>query len=256
MAQKPSEEEALPSGSMRRHGKVEIVERKTYHRFTFRRVLEDLLDLFLLNRGLPFTLKELFIQPGRVIDAYISTGRDRYTHPLKYFVLIAGLYLFIVLQLGLYRDLPNSDVETTAVAEMLFQRYFLNYMNVWMAVGVLFFALISRRLYRSSGYNFTEHVIANLYATAQVTLLYIPLALLDTHLPDGLRQLLEMIVGVLFTYWVFKNWLGGGIWATGWRTLIIVLGGTLLFVLTVGFFFFLIGVFYGVMGREPSMYGL
>lgn len=251
MAQKVPEEDVPLSGQMRRQGKVEIVERKTYHRFTFRRVLEDLLDLFLLNRGLPFTLKELFLRPGRVIDAYISTGRDLYTHPLKYFVLIAGLYLFVVLQLDLYQAVPYTDVDTGAEAEMLFRRYFLNYMNVWMAVGVLFFGLISRRLFRSSGYNFTEHVIANLYATAQVTLLYIPLALLDSYFSSGLRQTLEMVVGVLFTYWVFKNWLAGGVWSTAWRTLTIVLGGTLLLVLTVGFFFFLIGVFYGVMGGEP-----
>lgn len=252
MAQKDTEEEALPPDQIWRHGKVEIVERKTYHRFTFKRVLEDLMDLFLLNRGLPFTLKELFLRPGRVIDAYLSTGRNNYTHPLKYFVLIAGLYLFIVLQLELYTIIHLSEVESSSV-EMLFKRYFLNYMNVWMAVGVLFFAMISRRLYRSSGYNYTEHVIANLYATAQVTFLYIPLAFLDSYTSSGLREIMEIIVSMLYIYWVFKNWLGRGIWSTVWRTLIIVLVGTLLFMLTVGFFFFLIGMFYGVTGQEPSL---
>lgn len=251
MEQKNPDKEALPTENIWRNGKVEKVERKTYHRFTFRRVLEDLLDLFLLNRGLPYTLKELFLRPGRVIDAYLTTGRDHYSHPLKYFVLIAGLYLFIVLQLDLYREVPLSESGTSTAAEMLFRRYFLNYMNVWMAVGVLFFAMISRRLYRSAGYNFTEHVIANLYATAQVTFLYIPLVLLDTHFSTGFRETLEVVVSLLFTFWVFKNWLGRGIWATSWRTLIIVLAGTLLFAFTVGFFFFLIGLFYGVTGQEP-----
>lgn len=253
MAQNTSEENNLPFETMLREGKVETVERKTYHRFTLRRVLEDLLDLFLLNKGLPLTLKELFVRPGRVIDAYISTGRDRYTSPLKYFVLIAGLYLFVVLQVGLYDEMPRLEADTSGEVQVVFQRYFLNYLNVWMAVGVLFFALLSRRLYRSSGYNYTEHVIANLYAAAQVTLLYIPMSLIDAYIPDGLRQIMEMVLSVLFTYWVFKNWLGRGIWATGWRTLIIVLGGGLLFVLVVAFAFFMIGVFYGFMEANPSL---
>jgi|AACY02.17.fsa_nt_gi Protein of unknown function (DUF3667). len=60
-----------------------ITEKYVVKRITFAHFLNSLLDAFNLERGGIFTLKKLFLEPGRLVRGYLTNERFRVTPPIR-----------------------------------------------------------------------------------------------------------------------------------------------------------------------------
>lgn len=232
-------------------GAVEVDLKLQYRRFTLKNIAADLLDAFLLHKGVLFTLKELMIRPDQVVRGFIDTKRLKYTHPLKLFLLTAGVYLFIILQLNLYGAAISAnvpDAEGSEVVVNLMQKYFLNYLNAWMGVSAFFYALTNLWIFRKSGFNYAEHLILTIYLSAAVTAVYIVLALLSGVIPEGPRLTAETVILLVYFTWAVKRTLRYTWGAAVWRSLVSLLLGSVLFYTFILIFFTALGIVHGVGG--------
>ena len=78
-------------------------------RFTLKNFFFVFLDAFNIEKGFLYTLRMLFTQPGKVINDYISGKTKSYFNPLKYVLIIAGIFAFLVVSTGII----DTSIKTT-----------------------------------------------------------------------------------------------------------------------------------------------
>jgi len=169
--------------------------------------------LFHADRGLFYTIKELFLRPGPTLKAYVEGKRIKHFNPFLFLILGGGLvsYLFFALHLAPpVRHISLEQVEHFNA--MLAHKYFA-------LVGVLFLILLSVSdyfFYRKSRLLLTELIIVNTFQAAQVmvlTLLAIPFLLLQENLATEAEPAFEgrtvfkviVLLYLFFTRYQFYN---------------------------------------------------
>ncbi|HOP44129.1 MAG: DUF3667 domain-containing protein [Flavobacteriales bacterium] len=141
--------------------------------FTWHFLLQELpASLFQVDRGIWYTIRQLFTRPGHAIRDYLAGKRVRYFRPISLLVLSAGLYGF----LGLFLDMElpglKMDDAQMKVIEVINRHYALVEL-----VLLPFIAFGTWLFFRRSGYNFVEHLVLNAFLGAQrviVTLALLP----------------------------------------------------------------------------------
>lgn len=67
-------------------------------RISVRHMIQVVLSIWNLDKGLLFTLRELSLRPGKAIRDYLFGDRKRYLHPLRFLFLSAALAAFLTTQ--------------------------------------------------------------------------------------------------------------------------------------------------------------
>lgn len=236
--------------SVWREEAVTIDKPHTYRRFTVKHILEDAADTFLLNKGILFTWREVLLRPREVVEGFLDTERERYTHPVKYFILAAGIYLFILIQADLYDigeaviNMPDADEQKAGVE--LMQKYFLNYLNAWLGLSIFFFALMTRLFFRKAGFNYAEHLIINTYLLAQITVFYILLSPLASIQTMWGHQLIESVTALVFSCFFYGRVFRLGVGAAIGKSILVYIVATFIFMFAVMLFFSLLGLVAGL----------
>ena len=226
---------------------IKVEREKTYRRFSRKSVFSDILEVFMVNRGLFFTFKELAIRPGKIISGYLGTKREKVTGPVKYFFLAVGLLTFFVLRYthteyfsGQFDNMDNDHTEEVADH---FQAYFLDHLNLWSALGVLFFAWMSKIFWKKQGLFYMEHLVINLFMSAQAnfyTLFLLPLTFLIG--PDRF-QLVEVVVIFIYYLFAFQQVFRQKFSVTLWKTILVLVLGYMLFFMAVMLLGFGFGIY-------------
>lgn len=163
------------------------------NRITFKNIANEINDQFFnLDNKVLKTFRDLFTKPEYVIVNYIEGTRKRHVNVIQYFALsltLVGIQVFLMNtffkeavheSMGFMEginDMPNSD--KNPFAPMDFDQI-NNYQSVIYVFSVPISALSTWLAYYIVGdrrYNFTEHIVINLYYSAQIiiisSLLYI-----------------------------------------------------------------------------------
>jgi hypothetical protein len=159
-------------------------QRADLHRFTLKHALHDFIHTFThVDSGLFFLMKELFIRPGVVAKEYIEGRRKKYFNPIQYLILGVALSTFLLVQYNLmgpvsgdFKPEAYSQLNDSAKMFLQFKEFIYKYFNLLLFIAVPVMALFSRLFYRSSGYNYAENVIMNVFLAGQRTLIFILLA--------------------------------------------------------------------------------
>lgn len=171
-------------------------------RFTLGAFLNVFLDAFNIEKGFFHTVILLFIKPGVVINEYIHGKTKSYFNPLKYIIIVGGIFAFVMIKTNIIdtnydkgNDLIFNSSEQfqqsyeeykkdqeAVQANENFLAEFKNYMHLVPIVVIPFFSLISLWFYRSRNLFYGEFLIMNSYIFAQTfiitIILLIPLAYL------------------------------------------------------------------------------
>ena len=204
-------------------------------------------SVFQIERGFLFTLKELFVAPGKTIRGFLEGKRQPYVKPLAYLLFTSALYVLFAhfLDLNTYsKDVVEGftsamdDGERTEALEIL---SVLNWLSKNHAVTVLLilplFSLGSYLAFKKSGFNYSEHLVLNTYVAAQQMIIYMVFGFFVTK--GGVSEVLPLAIGVLFNFYVFYQFFDS-------RNSVL---RVLLFLLTyVIFVFQLVGVLFLVVG--------
>ena len=72
------------------------------HRFTLGHIFHEFFHAFThADKGIFYLLKELLVKPGTVAREYIGGKRKKYFNPFTFFLILAGLFVYLILFLVL-----------------------------------------------------------------------------------------------------------------------------------------------------------
>lgn len=220
--------------------RLEVTSTRYIERLTFRKMLATVASSFNFEKGLLSTMKGLTIHPHKTIRAYLNTGRFDVISPVKYFLLIYGLTIFIGSINGFYivdtselesgfnivpieksEIITNEDGTSSTVTtkshrislnENLQLMSFVNdmmmkYSNLLGLLGILIISTFSLLFFRSSNYNFTEHLVINTYISAHATIIVLLCVTFQTQnvFLLMLSSLISFIMSCIVFYKLFHN---------------------------------------------------
>jgi len=225
-------------------------------RFTLKSFFFVFLDAFSIEKGFIHTFKLLFLKPGVIINEYISGKTKKYFNPLKYVILIAGLFAFLIATTNVFdisyqsakdvvhnnNELPkqaeeiNQNNDKTALFENKMVEYLKKYINLIPLLLIPFTSLITKWFYRSKNLFYGEFLIINCFIFAQtfvITILFlIPLVLIIPFLASY-YPLLSLFASITYLiYALHKTFTGSPI--------INVIKGFFIYVLGIVFFWLFI----------------
>lgn len=123
------------------------------------------------NKGLLYTIKELFTRPGETIREFIEGKRIKHYKPLLLVFVLAGISGFLSLKLDMITLMSSYNAqnlngkvmeEYNKVMHTMFSHY--AFMEI-LALPVVSFA--SWLAFKKWGYNYIENIIINCFATGQ-----------------------------------------------------------------------------------------
>lgn len=194
-------------------------QRPNSGRIVLKESVRDILEhYFDFDAPLFRTITGLITRPGALIREYIFGKRKKYSHPVRYYILVLAVYLVlqnlmefdpiaIVSELMGATELPNpGSVQTKA-------SYFLrNNINLFLLFFSFFLAFFNMLFYRKSGFYFVEYLALGFFTVAQYIFFSIFIILATTI--SIKIFLLNYILVVLYPMYVMFNFHDG---AWYWR---------------------------------------
>lgn len=142
-------------------------QKKTVSRFTFKHLTHDFIHgFFHVDKGLFFTIKELFVRPAGMITDFIQGKRVQYFNPFTYLLLVSVVAGFLHQHSGMAEHTVNNFMVSHQA--MLFTS---KYFSLRLLLTIPIYALIARFIYSNFNYNFTEHLISASYIVNQSVLI-------------------------------------------------------------------------------------
>lgn len=190
------------------------------NRLTFKNIWAEVNQYFFnLDNKLFNTLIYLFTKPEEVIVSYIEGTRKKYVDVIQYFAIsltLVGIQVFLMNTFfkdaldmsALYgdslKDLPNQENNPFAPENMNFDAI-NNYQSVIYVFSVPISAFSTWIAYYIAGerrYNFTEHIVINLYYSAQIIIISAVLSILFL-VCGGDYLTISMVVSLLTFVYLF-----------------------------------------------------
>lgn len=190
----------------------------------FSYVLEEIrTGVFQFDKGLFFTIKELFIRPGHTIREYLQGKRVNHFKPIAFLLLLATLYAVTQYFLDIKQDSSesldtftkyNSQDQTFAGINLKGKlNGFIKY-NQWLKDNYAYnklllipvFSLASYISFLRIKYNYFEHLILGTLVGGQIiliNLLFLPLQYFLGGDVNMILFLIQSVIGFLFTIWAY-----------------------------------------------------
>lgn len=145
-------------------------------KYLFKEISHSILEL---DKGFFYTVKELFIRPGRSIRDYFQGKRKNHYKPISFVILTATIYLLSTLITGektflgdfLYGAISGLNDKEFKTLSNTFRWGANNYTFITLIL-MPFFSFASFISFRKAGYNYFEHLIINCYIKGAQIILY------------------------------------------------------------------------------------
>jgi hypothetical protein len=126
-------------------------------------------------------IKELFSRPGKSIREFINGKRVKYLNPLSFVILVAGIYAILAHLLSINTFIGNISMTGDSGNQLNEANEDVNKITEWVLSHYALFSLAQVPVFslgtylsfKSSKYNFVEHLVINSYLTGQRLLLHI-----------------------------------------------------------------------------------
>ena len=171
-------------------------------------------SIFQVNRGIFFTIIELFTRPGNSIREFLDGKRKKHFKPLAFVFLISTLYVLTAYLTdkytflgdgisGIADSLNNKETEYSITVKIL--NWFAQNHAYATLLILPFFSLASYLTFIKSKYNYFEHLILNFYITGQQMVIYLMLTILFFvfKIEGYFIDIIPFTIGILYLFWVF-----------------------------------------------------
>lgn len=135
-------------------------------------------SVFQINKGLFYTLKELFVRPGHSIRDYLSGKRKYHFKPIAYAFTLSTIYFLLSqgLEGQTYLDdafggFLNYDSKIDESQLTTFKWLGKNFAYT-ILICLPFYALASFIAFWGTGFNYLEHIVLNAYIIGQQAIFY------------------------------------------------------------------------------------
>jgi hypothetical protein len=221
-------------------------QKASTHRYSIRHFIEhDVIhSIWHVDKGILFTLKQLFTRPGHSIREYIEGKRVGYFSFFTLLLLLLGFSVF----LNNYKLVEMADIMPASSKETMnkMQKFMKENPKAMLMIMIPISSIFSFLWFRKAKLNFSEHLVMNAYkaVTESILGLVITLSMIATANISILRILYSVISLLSFAYsfWYYKQFFS----AYGYRkkALIFRILGTIssFFILS-----FLVGIILGLL---------
>lgn len=115
-----------------------------------------------VHGGVLFTMKELFLQPGKMLRGYISGKRVVYINPFTYLILVSLVGGFVYKSSGI-----TNHINEIFLASGETIQFTVKYFSYRVLLTIPSYALMCSIFYKSFNYNFAEHLIISTFVMSQ-----------------------------------------------------------------------------------------
>jgi hypothetical protein len=152
------------------------------------------------DKGILFTLKELFTRPGFSIKEYLNGKRVKHFKPVSLIIILAGIWGL------LYHYMPVSiqeNVNEKATTGVKVIHWLRDHSSIAELINLPFYALASYLVFKT--YNYWEHVVINAFLIAQKTVLSIVFLPILFSLKDSGAQIIVSgfisVISFVLLFW-------------------------------------------------------
>ena len=193
------------------------------NRLTLKNIWQDLsFQVFNLDNTLFKTFRSLFSQPEVVIESFISGARRKFMNPVSYFAIaitLSGLLFYIM------RNLYNVNLTQSSFSDANTPNmdFIFDYQGLISYLIVPVYALMTRILFfNSKKLNYTEHLVANAYTTAQTSFVQVIICLPlfgFFEIRYDIFNWFFLLAAIIYQFYVFKRIFQIGLGSTILRAL-------------------------------------
>lgn len=133
-----------------------------------------------VDKGILYTVKELFTRPGYTIREFLEGKRINHFKPFSLVIILAGIYGFLSHYFGINLLSNNikvsgsgEEVEKARQAIERFSEWMSEHYSIVSLLQIPIFALGTFIAFKKAGYNFIEHLVINTFLTGQKLALHI-----------------------------------------------------------------------------------
>ncbi len=194
---------------------LKVKEERTIKRITLKHTFYDFLDSFNIERGLIYTLKLLFANPGKAINLYLNEGRYKLFNVFRLLVISTAVSLFVMYLAGIdelvlafeeefSRGFNDSAKESGQQLEELkgfIPQIFLDWYNLLLWIAIPQYAFLSYLFYQKSNLNYAEHLVIQTFHVSTINV--ITLVFFPFHLVFGTSAIVFLIMVGCTSYFVF-----------------------------------------------------
>lgn len=179
------------------------------------------------DKGIFHLLKSLATRPGTVAREYIQGRRKKYFNPFTFFIILMGLFVLsntffknnVVQRSANPAVLQRIPTEAGRVQYVTYLErtneimgFFTKYGNMVAMVAVVLIALLTWLFYRRKGFNYAEHLTANLFFIAFMNLVFtvtiFPLQTVTRSAEmANILRVTGLLVHILYLWWALNGFL-------------------------------------------------
>ncbi len=212
-------------------------------RYTTKSFLIKFLSAFNFEKGFFYTMKMLFVNPGELVNNYLSGKTKVYYNPLNYLLLVTGVGAALVIWLGIFDANIQGTNEVLGInknpKDVALQRNTLEFMKQYINIISLFLlpfiSLFSKWFFHKRKLFYGEHLILNSFVLGQSSAISILLLPIYLVIPTLIKYY-SLFGGVLvFTYYsyVFRSIFKKSIFKSILGSFVTLGGGYLLFMILI-----------------------
>ena len=184
-------------------------QKATTHRYSLKHFVQhDLIHgIFHLEKGILFTIKQLFTRPGHIVREYVN-GKRAYLFnfvPLIILIITVASLLTPFIKIRII-DLMSSSAQSKAMMSAI-DKFSAEYPKIIALITIPIAAAFSYLFFRKAKFNFTEHLVLNAYSAASLLLINILFTIFSIFCanPKILLPTYSFISLLLFlyTFWIY-----------------------------------------------------
>lgn len=161
--------------------------------------------IFHVDKGLLFSLKELYTRPGATIREFIAGKRVKHFKPVAMVFLLATIYGFFYNYLGI-ELMPVDGNGTNKVDISDVNHWIATHYAIATLAYIPFYSLASYLAFKKSRYNFIEHIVLNCFIAGQkfvIQFLLLPIIYYTGNIMDSRHLTIGLFIDFAITFWVY-----------------------------------------------------
>lgn len=181
-------------------------QKASTHRYSIKHFVEHdfVHGVWHVDKGILFTIKELFTRPGHSVREYIGGKRVNYFS----FVSLILLIMAVSALLQPYTHIKMADFTSkeTRAAMTSFEQFTTKYPKIVLLVAIPVWSALSFLWFRKARLNYSEHLVLNSYAIIPqllVALLFTAITIFYTNM--NVLSVLYVVIMPLFQF-VYYTW--------------------------------------------------
>lgn len=175
-------------------------------------IIHEIKHLLHLESGFLFTVKQLFIRPGKLVRTFISEDRSKATKPIIFLIFSATLFTIIFHYFHIKYEFFSLNQEIGGIDEFLEKKTISDWINNHIGYTSLiigfFIALWITLFFKKDRYNIYEITVLLCYSIGQGLLITSLFALFAVAFKINSIASIGFFAGYLYIFWSIGQFFG------------------------------------------------